>query len=92
VNESRGKDEFQMYPNPASGALWIGLRNSEISNGPCQLICRDIFGREALNQFRQDNQPFDVSDLSRGIYQVEWRSVKNGLPKEAEFSAKLLIH
>jgi hypothetical protein len=56
------------------------------------LICRDIFGREALNQFRQDNQPFDVSDLSRGIYQVEWRSVKNGLPKEAEFSAKLLIH
>jgi len=24
VNESRGKDEFQMYPNPASGALWIG--------------------------------------------------------------------
>lgn len=92
VNEPRGKDEFQMYPNPASGVLWIGLRNSEISNEPCQLICRDIFGREALNQFSQDNQPFDVSGLSRGIYQVEWRSVKNGLRKEAEFSAKLLIH
>ncbi len=67
-----GRSHFNIYPNPASGRIFISGIDQPFS---CSIT--DITGRQRRSIWMQPGQPLDISGLTSGIYLVTVQE-KNG--------------
>lgn len=62
---SHSHETYRLYPNPVSSNLFINVNG----NIPSEVLIYNLSGQLLSRNYRQD-QTFDVSDLSSGIYFV----------------------
>jgi hypothetical protein len=74
MNEFFNNSSATIFPNPASGNLFIDFENKDF--GKAEISLRNILGETLLNENRIGNgkQRLDVSALSNGIYFLQMKT------------------
>jgi hypothetical protein len=72
------KDEFVMFPNPATRVVNISAPNAEVF----QVGIFNILGRKVINTMVSGNTRLDISKLQSGIYLVQFGKGNDSFTKK----------
>jgi len=69
VDENSLKNDFSIYPNPASDVMGINFADKPCLKENAKILINDVFGRCLRTiEFQDGDLVIDVSDLQAGIY------------------------
>ena len=77
-NANFDKTQFSIYPNPVTNQLHVASEQAKIE----RVEIYNLNGKQVLNINFQNNQPIDVSSLTKGLYLVKVKTESGSLTKK----------
>lgn len=65
-------EQFQVFPNPSNDKIFLKFNSQSEHQNEFEIIIYTIYGKNVL-QLKYDKEGIDVSDLSSGLYYIEYK-------------------